>query len=146
LRRWLRHYATSSKAAGSIPDEVIRFFNCPNPSSRTIALGSTLPLTEMSTRNLPRGKEPPARKADNLTAICEPMSRENVGASTSYNRMGLHMDNFTFLFRHHYAAESCSSIAHLSSSDKRMWHTVHKKCFFHVVCCACYMTRLQERK
>jgi hypothetical protein len=25
----------------------------PNPSSRTIALGSTEPLTEMSTRNLP---------------------------------------------------------------------------------------------
>jgi hypothetical protein len=33
---------------------------------------STLPLTEMSTTNLPGGKERPARKADNLTAICEP--------------------------------------------------------------------------
>jgi hypothetical protein len=38
---------------GSIPDEVIRFFNRPNPSSRTVALGSTQPLTEMSTRNFP---------------------------------------------------------------------------------------------
>jgi hypothetical protein len=28
-------------------------------------------LTEMSTRNLPSGKGRPARKADNLTAICE---------------------------------------------------------------------------
>jgi hypothetical protein len=27
-------------------------FNLPNPSSRTMALGSTQPLTEMSTRNL----------------------------------------------------------------------------------------------
>jgi hypothetical protein len=27
------------------------FFNVPNPSSRTMALGSTQPLTEMSTRN-----------------------------------------------------------------------------------------------
>jgi hypothetical protein len=27
--------------------------------------------TEMSTKNLPGGKGPPARKADNLTAICE---------------------------------------------------------------------------
>jgi hypothetical protein len=26
-RGWLRHYATSRKVAGSIPDEVIRFFN-----------------------------------------------------------------------------------------------------------------------
>jgi hypothetical protein len=31
------------------------FFNLPNPSSRTMALGSTQPLTEMSTRNLPEG-------------------------------------------------------------------------------------------
>jgi hypothetical protein len=30
-----------------------------------------LPLTEMSTRNLPGGKGRPASKADNLTAICE---------------------------------------------------------------------------
>jgi hypothetical protein len=34
------------------PDEV-DFFNLPNPSSRTMALGSTQPITEMSTRNLP---------------------------------------------------------------------------------------------
>jgi hypothetical protein len=36
-----------------------------------VALGSTQPLTEMSTRNLPAGKGLLARKADNLTAICE---------------------------------------------------------------------------
>jgi hypothetical protein len=35
-------------------------------------LGSIQPLTEMSTRNLPGGKGRPERKADNLTAICEP--------------------------------------------------------------------------
>jgi hypothetical protein len=28
------------------------FFNLPNPSIRTVALGSTLPLTEMGTRNI----------------------------------------------------------------------------------------------
>jgi hypothetical protein len=38
-----------------------------------MALGSTQPLTEISTRNLPKGKGRPARKADNLTAICEPI-------------------------------------------------------------------------
>jgi hypothetical protein len=38
-----------------------------------MALGSTQPLTEMSTRNLPGGKGLPAREADNLTAICEPI-------------------------------------------------------------------------
>jgi hypothetical protein len=54
-----------------IPDEV-EFFNLPNPSSRTMALGSTRPLTEMSTRKIPGGKKRPARRADNLAAICEP--------------------------------------------------------------------------
>jgi hypothetical protein len=51
-------------------------------------LGSTRPLREINTRNLPGGKGRPARKAD-LTAICEPIV-ENVGASTSHNPMGLH--------------------------------------------------------
>jgi hypothetical protein len=54
-RSWLRHYATSRKVVGSSPDEVDFFFNRPNPSSRTMIVGSTQPLTEMSTRNLPVG-------------------------------------------------------------------------------------------
>jgi hypothetical protein len=58
-------YATSRKVADSIPDEVIGDFNLPNPSSRTIAVGPTRSLTDMSTRNLP------SRAADNLTAVSE---------------------------------------------------------------------------
>jgi hypothetical protein len=54
-----------------VPDEV-SFFNLPNPSSRNMALGSTQPLTKISTRNLSGGKMRPARRADNLTAICVP--------------------------------------------------------------------------
>jgi hypothetical protein len=38
-----------------------------------MALGSTELLTEMSTRNIPGGKGRPAREADNLIAICEPI-------------------------------------------------------------------------
>jgi hypothetical protein len=38
-----------------------------------MALGSTQPVTEMSTINLPGGKGRPGLKADNLTAICEPI-------------------------------------------------------------------------
>jgi hypothetical protein len=38
-----------------------------------MALESTQPRTEMSTRNLPGGKGRPAYKADNLTVICEPI-------------------------------------------------------------------------
>jgi hypothetical protein len=54
-----------------VPDEV-DFFNLPNPSSRTMALGSTQPLTKMSTTYIPGSKKRPARRADNLAAICEP--------------------------------------------------------------------------
>jgi hypothetical protein len=54
-----------------------------------MALGSTLPLTEMSTRNLPGGKERPVRKANNLNAIYE-LTIGNVGASMSHKPMGLH--------------------------------------------------------
>jgi hypothetical protein len=57
----------------SLLDEVIAFYKWPNPSSRTMSLESTQTLTETSTRNLPGGKRRPARKADNLTAICEPI-------------------------------------------------------------------------
>jgi hypothetical protein len=38
-----------------------------------MVVGSTQPLTEMSTWNLLGGKGQPARKADNLTTICEPI-------------------------------------------------------------------------
>jgi hypothetical protein len=38
-----------------------------------MALGSIQTLTEMSTKDLPWGKGRPARKADNLTAISEPI-------------------------------------------------------------------------
>jgi hypothetical protein len=35
------------------PIRSLDFFNCPNSSSRTMVLGPTQPLKEMSTRNLP---------------------------------------------------------------------------------------------
>jgi hypothetical protein len=44
-----------------------------NFSGRTMALGFTQPLTEMSTRNFPGGRAQPERKADNLTVIFVPV-------------------------------------------------------------------------
>jgi hypothetical protein len=41
-----------------------------------MALRLTQTLTEMNTRNLPRGKEQQAHKADNLTANCEPIVKK----------------------------------------------------------------------
>jgi hypothetical protein len=38
-----------------------------------MVLGSTQPLTEMSIKKVPGGKELPARKADNLTTVCKPI-------------------------------------------------------------------------
>jgi hypothetical protein len=61
----------AGKSPFRIPDEV-DFFNISNPSSRIMALGSTQPLTEMNTRNVPGSKKRPARRADNLATIYEP--------------------------------------------------------------------------
>jgi hypothetical protein len=55
VAHWLRYCATNRKVAGSIPDGVIEIFHCNNPSKRTMSLGSTQPLTEMSTRNISWG-------------------------------------------------------------------------------------------
>jgi len=43
------------KFAGSIPDGVIGIFRLHNPAGRTMALGLTQPLMEMSTRNISWG-------------------------------------------------------------------------------------------
>jgi hypothetical protein len=52
---WLRRCATSRKVAGSIPDGVIQIFHWHNLFGRTMALGLTQLLTEMSTRNISWG-------------------------------------------------------------------------------------------
>jgi hypothetical protein len=57
-------------------DEDKEFFNWPNPSSCTMALGSTQPLTKRSTKNLSGGKGRLMRKADNLTTIVSWLSRK----------------------------------------------------------------------
>jgi hypothetical protein len=64
------------------------FFNLLNPFSRTMALGSTQPLTEPGI--FLAGKGLRVRKADNLTAISEPTVLDDVAALTSHNSMGLH--------------------------------------------------------
>jgi hypothetical protein len=55
----------AGRSSVQVPDEV-NIFNLLNPSSRIVALGSTQPLTEMSTTNLPGGNKRPARRADIL--------------------------------------------------------------------------------
>jgi len=55
VAQWLRCCATNRKVAGSIPSGVIGICHRHNPSERTMALGSTQPLTEMSTRSISWG-------------------------------------------------------------------------------------------
>jgi hypothetical protein len=55
IAQWLRYCATNQKVAGSIPDGVLEFFIDIIHSDRTMALGSTQPLTEMSTRSISWG-------------------------------------------------------------------------------------------
>jgi hypothetical protein len=55
-----------------------------------MALRSTRPLTEMSTRNLHGGKGRPERKADNLTAICGTIIYKMWEPRRLTTRMGLH--------------------------------------------------------
>jgi hypothetical protein len=69
VEQWVRRCAANRKVAGSIPDGVIGIFHWHNPSDRTMALGSTQPLTEICTRIFSGGKKRPVRKADNLTTI-----------------------------------------------------------------------------
>jgi hypothetical protein len=78
---WLRHCATSRKVAGSIQDSFIGIFHWHNPSGRTMALGLTQHITEMSTRlSMLRG--------DNLITFMWRLPW-NLGASTSWNPQGL---------------------------------------------------------
>jgi hypothetical protein len=83
-RSWLRHCTTSLMVAGSIPNGVTGIFHGHNPSSRTMALGLTQPLTEYFLG----GKGSHVHRADNLTTFICRLSW-NMGASTSWNPQDL---------------------------------------------------------
>jgi hypothetical protein len=98
-----------------VPDEVDFFL--PNPSSHSMALGSTQRLTKTSTRNLPGGKKRPRLGLTTLPPSVSRMSG-NVGASTSRNPKGLHglyRDNLTFFV---YYCKTLDSLHPLSNSER----------------------------
>jgi hypothetical protein len=84
------------------PDEVTEFLNLSNPSSRTMALGSTQSLIEMSTRNLPGGTKfgsldisktygPPRR----VTGIALPFYLlRDISGQLNYLKSEMHLNYF----------------------------------------------------
>jgi hypothetical protein len=66
LCSWLRLSATSRNITGSIPSEVIGYLNWPNPFSSGFD-------SAPDNNEYHQDKGWPARKADNLTAIYEPI-------------------------------------------------------------------------
>jgi hypothetical protein len=91
---WVRHSVTYWKYMGFIPG----ICHCHNHSSRSMALESTQPLTEMSTRNISGGKKvasaygwQPYHLPVLTSEIWEPQHPETLRASP-----GLHRDYFTF--------------------------------------------------
>jgi hypothetical protein len=85
---------------GLNPNEVIGFFNLPNPSSHIMALELTQPLTEMSTKESSiflGDKAQPVHKADNLNAIFCAHCLENVGTSM-FHTFPQHVIGIALLF------------------------------------------------
>jgi hypothetical protein len=92
----------SGRSRFRVPMRSLDFFNLPNPFRRTMDLGSTQSLTEMSTRNLPGCKGWPAHKAD-LTAICEPIVYkmwEPGRLTTLWSSTACYRDSSTFFILH----------------------------------------------
>jgi hypothetical protein len=77
-RRWLRHYATSRNVAGSSPDEV------------GISIYLILPSIRNEYQEYSWGVKGGRRVGlTNLPSSVSRLSRENMGASTSNNLMGI---------------------------------------------------------
>jgi len=86
VAQWLRCFSTNRKVAGSIPAGVSGFFFDINPSVRTMVLGLTQSLTEMSTRStFPGGK---SGRCVRLTTYHHTVSSRNLGTLTSLEPSG----------------------------------------------------------
>jgi hypothetical protein len=114
--------------AGRSPVRVldeVDFFNLPNPSSHTMALGSTQPLTEV---NLPGLKRSQCVGLTNLLPSVSQMS-DNVGAPTSCNPKGLHGLYRAYIWCWLCEAKTCKTIYEWQKYmlHLRWWWHIHTK-------------------
>ena len=84
VAQWLRCCSTNRKVAGSIPDGVFGIFHWHNPSDRTMALGSTQPLIEMSAKRYFLGVNAAGAYGWQPYHLPVPLSW-NLGTVTSWN-------------------------------------------------------------
>jgi hypothetical protein len=115
------------KVAGSIPDGVIGIFHWHIPSGRTMVLGSTQPLTEMSTRLFPEGKGGRCVRLTTLPSSCA-ACLEICGASTSWNPLSLSravMRLFYIPVRHRAWLRTVAASVRQKGSDSRRHSVPH---------------------
>jgi len=87
-RSWMRHYTTSRKVVGLIPDGVIGSFHWRNPSAALWPWGWLSLRHKWAPGIFPGGQRQPVRRADNLsTFMCRLLW--NLGASTYWNPQSL---------------------------------------------------------
>jgi hypothetical protein len=92
---------------------LLDFINLPNPSSRTMALGFTEPLTQTSARKLSLEEGRGGRRGGCISLTTSTPSVENVGSSTFHNPIGFH-----FLLKGYLSFFTLSkTVLHLNRSD-----------------------------
>jgi hypothetical protein len=87
---FVRQYASSPKVAGSIPNGIIGFFSCTNPSSRSMPLGTNQPPAEIVSGiflEVKAGRILTLTTAENLEA-----------SSYQWASTACHRDGFFFFF------------------------------------------------
>ena len=76
---------------GTAPSGVLENFEVTHPFCRhSVALGSTLPLTERVPRGIPGGKLRPARRAENSAILVEPECQNNDRSPIFCPHLSLH--------------------------------------------------------
>ena len=78
VAQWLNCCGTNRKVSGSIQGGVIGIFHWQNPTDRTMALGSTQPRTEMTTKNISKSKVGRCVRLTTLTPSCVVMKSGNL--------------------------------------------------------------------